>query len=374
MVWGLTKVGFKAKDFDVIKNDLESDLKKEIDPQLRFGPDSVAGMITSIVAHQARQVWEAAHSLYHSLDPTSATGQALDALCALTGTHRKRASFSKAKVKVTLESNGTLAEGSRIETLGGNFFRTEKEYENESSAEAEIEAEFIAEQEGPIHAHEKTVAKIMTPTAAWKSAVIKETHEVGRFLETDEELRLRRIYELKAVGSSTRDAIQSRLIRITNVQAVHIIENEKSFEAVVQGGDEQEIAQTIWNCKPLGIFCEGKKKRMVMDSNNQSRIVRFSRPEKLDVSIYMKLKVSSTLLKDEENQIKNAIVDFSKKVFRLGAEIYLSRFYAVLLKQPKVLDVLDLKQTTPKRAIRPYQIASLPFDAITLTAIEETAE
>ena len=80
-LYGLTEYGFKAKNFLTIKEELEAALIKEVDPTLQFGPGSVAGVLTGIVANQAHQVWESLQGLYHSLQPHTASGSALDALC-----------------------------------------------------------------------------------------------------------------------------------------------------------------------------------------------------------------------------------------------------------------------------------------------------
>jgi uncharacterized phage protein gp47/JayE len=232
--FGLTDKGFKAKDFHTIKNDLEAEIRKEVDPTLHFGPGSVAGILTSIVANQARQVWEAAQGLYHSLQPNAATGNALDALCSLTGTYRGQATYSRAKMMVTLESKTTLPKDSRIQTIGGHFFTTTAEVKNDAHSKKDIEADLIAEQAGHILAHGDTIATIMTPIAGWSKAVIKHTYEMGSLDETDDELRMRRIDELKAKGSSTYDGISSRLRQVDHVEAVHIKEGVRSFEAIIK--------------------------------------------------------------------------------------------------------------------------------------------
>jgi hypothetical protein len=56
-IWGLSEKGFKSKDLHTIKSDIEAAFKKEIDPHLQFNEGTVSGMLSSIVAHQARQVW-----------------------------------------------------------------------------------------------------------------------------------------------------------------------------------------------------------------------------------------------------------------------------------------------------------------------------
>jgi uncharacterized phage protein gp47/JayE len=376
--FGLSETGFKAKDFLTIKNDLEADLLREVDPGLQFGTGSVAGMLTGIVANQARQVWESLHGLYHSLQPTAATGKALDELGKLTGTYRLEATKSRVIVSLTLASRANVPKNSRIQTIGGYNFVIPHDIENDSSIEKTIDTEAIAETEGPIIVHADTVAKIMTPVAGWSKAVFKHMIEPGRLLETDDDLRSRRITELKAKGSSTIDAIRSRLRQLKTVEAVYIKESTHSFEVVIKGGSDQEIAKTIWDAKPLGVLTTGVVSSPVIDSLGQIRIIYFSRPTIIDLQLTAKLTVRRTLTDTELDSIKNAVADYAVQHFTMGSEIYPSRFYRVLLEQPLVLDVEKLiltHRSSGKSApadMKPEHIASLNFNDIHLEQVVET--
>jgi hypothetical protein len=87
---------------------------------------------------------------------------------------------------------------------------------------------------------------------------------VGRFLETDSQLRLRRIQSLTIRGASTLEAIRSGVNQLNGVSETQVFENTtltrdnngreaKSFEVIVQGGVDQEIADKIFELKPAGI-------------------------------------------------------------------------------------------------------------------------
>lgn len=87
---------------------------------------------------------------------------------------------------------------------------------------------------------------------------------VGRFLETDSQLRLRRIQSLTIRGASTLEAIRSGVNQLNGVSETQVFENTtltrdnngreaKSFEVIVQGGVNQEIADKIFELKPAGI-------------------------------------------------------------------------------------------------------------------------
>jgi uncharacterized phage protein gp47/JayE len=376
-VWGLSRVGFKPKDFRAIKEELESSLKNEVDPYLHFGPGSVVGVLVGIIANQSRQVWEALSGLYHSLQPDTASGLALDSLCSLTGTYRRRASYSRAKAIVTLDAHTSLPVGSRIKTIAGDFFKTTVQVTNDSSKKAEISGDFIAEQPGPKLAIADSFGEIMTPVVGWSASKIIYTYQIGRYDETDDELRVRRIVELHATGSSTLDAMRSRLLQLDGVEATYIKESEYSFEVIIKGGKDLEIGQTIWVCKPLGIRTQGNIEQEVEDTFKQMRIVRFSRPKLIDLTLQLHLKVSNHL---DEAAFKASLIDFAEKYFKLGAEVYPARFFPIILANSNILDVITMQfcerssgKIVPSE-MKDDEIASLNLNDIHLKQIIETAK
>lgn len=374
-LWGLCDKGFVAKDFSSIKADVEAALVKEVDPSLRFSSDTIVGQITDIVSYEARVVWEAMMGLYHSLRPDSASGSALDALCSLTGTYRRKAMHSKAKVLLTLESKASLTQGCRIKTIAGDIFELTAPVKNESSIRSQIEADVRAETPGKIIAAPNTQASITTPVAGWLQVSIKNTYEIGCLDETDEELRLRRLDELKAAGVSTCDGITARLIKQAKAQAVYIKDNKHSFEVVVKGGREQDIARAIWLSKPLGVESTGKITSEVTDSLGQKRKVKFSRPEEITLNMQADVKVARLLTDEEQVSLKNNLVDYANEHFKLGAEVYPSRFYGSILENPLILDInsLQLKQSSSGQSapfpINDDQIPVLEFKDIFIKQI-----
>ena len=375
--WGLSNLGFKPKDFNTIKGELETTLKNEVDPYLHFGPGSVAGVLVGIVANQSRQVWEALAGLYSSLQHSTASGRALDALCSLTGTYRRRATFSKAKAKLLLDAHITLPANSRVKTISGYFFKTTTMVKNDTAKKNEIEADLIAEEAGPKLAHNDSLAEIMTPISGWSSAVIIKTYFLGRYDETDDELRIRRIVELRATGSSTLDAMRSRLLQLDGVEAIHIKEGEHSFEVFIKGGKDQEIAQTIWQCKPLGVKSYGSIEEKIKDSFNQERFVKFSRPKLVSLTLHLSLKVKQRI---DEIILKASLAEFATSYFFLGTEIYPSRFFATILANNNVLDILTLQfrerlsgKNVPSD-IKEDEIPSLSLNDIYLEQIVETIQ
>lgn len=377
--FGLSETGFKPKDLTTIKHDIETSMLKDIDPGLNLGAGSIAGILSAIVANQTCQVWEALLGLYHSLQPHAATGSALDALCSLTGTYRQQAQKTVVTATLTLDPGITVPKDSRIKTVGDDMFITTHDVKNTARIRQSVDVVVIAEDTGPIMAYANTEATIMTPVAGWLKAVIKDMQRPGCHQESDLDLRLRRLDEIKATGSSTHHALRSRLLKVRGVQAVYIKEANRSFEAIVHGGDDHDIAQTIWLTKPLGVDTAGKTSCSIRDSFEQERIIRFSRPEVISLSLQIFLKVQKTLDEAVLTALKNTVADFAQSYFVMGAEIYASRFVALLAAQPYILDVTSLQFTTalsgtpPPAVIKPDQIAVLEFANIHIKATVEEA-
>lgn len=376
--WGLSLNGFKAKSFHAVKEEIEFELKKNVDPNLRFTPDTVAGQLTGIMAHQIRQVWEMAAGLYSSLDSNAATGKALDILCALTGTYRKQAAPSKATLLVTLAGGAKISQGIIVaDEAKSALFKTQTEVTNSSKQEKVFSVEAVAQENGPIFIEAGKLTTIVTPQAGLLRVNNPKDAVPGCHTESDVELRPRRVEELKALGSATHEAMSARLLKVKDVAAVHIEERPHEFCAYVMGGDEQEIAQTIWQHKPLGVHTFGSITKEATASNGQQKTISFARPVLIDFTLHLNLKVKQTMSDDELSALKNNIIIYCKQKFSLGDVPYPSQLYSVLFAQSKILDVLNIQLRHNGRAdvvpqiIKPYELVRITSNGINIVQILE---
>lgn len=377
--WGLSETGFKPKPFTLIKEELELELKKTIDPMLRFTPDTIAGQLTNIIALQTRKIWEMAAALYSSLDSNAASGRALDALCELTGTYRKQAAPSKAVIQATLAAGAKIPQGTIVadKSNAKAQFKTLQEVKNDSRQEKSFPVEVIAEEKGPVYVEAGKLTEIITRHPGLLSINNPEDAVVGRNIETDAELRLRRIEELSALGSSTAESMPARLRKINSVKDVHIEERTHEFCAYVMGGDEQEIAETIWRYKPLGVQTFGAITKEVSASNGQLKSISFSRPIIIELSLHLNLKVKQIFSSEEISLLRDAITTYCKEKFSMGDVPYPSQIYPLLFSQTKVLDVISIQLRHNNRAdavpqsFKPFELFHIASDKIHIEQILE---
>src|SRR5690606_418725 len=150
---------------------------------------------------------------------------------------------------------------------------------------------------GKIPQEANTINQIATPLLGWDSVNNPFDAVEGRDTETDEELRIRFRDSKYLRAQNISDSLYAALLEIDGVVNANIYENESgiydpvfdlpghSFKAVVLGGNPQEIANAIWNNKPLGIGSEGNTEVIIFDSQGFQREIKFERP--VDVEIYI---------------------------------------------------------------------------------------
>lgn len=84
---------------------------------------------------------------------------------------------------------------------------------------------FQAQEYGPIAVPAGSLTNILTPIAGWNSLTNFDAGVIGRFQETDAELRLRRQATLRGLGYSTVEAFLARIPEVPGVTDVLVFEN-----------------------------------------------------------------------------------------------------------------------------------------------------
>jgi hypothetical protein len=184
--------------------------------------------------------------------------------------------------------------------------------------------------------------------------------------ETDAQLRLRRVQELAGAGTTTQGAMRAALSKLTGVTALRVISNRtmltvnsrppKSVEALVLGGDSQEIGDTIWKHLAAGIATHGDASATVTDEETNPQEVFFTRPSPQNIHLLLSLKVDYGTYAGSA-VLKQRIADFTSGALVLettgGAVIsgavpiegiiYRSSISAAALTVPGVLAVLAVR-------------------------------
>lgn len=283
--YGLTATGFVPKTLEVLRAELDEAVRAAFGNSIKTSDTSVFGTINGIMADAYASLWELAEAVSASTDPDAATGAALEALCALTGTVRREASASSATLALTGTALTVIPTGSQASVTGTEaLFETLADAtlqelavwlastpyvagdrrsnagnayvctlagtsaasggpDNEDTADLTGELDgtarwrFIGEGTanadvagaavvaGPTEAASGDLITIETPVFGWAGVVNLADADVGNAIESDESLRIRREIDLAAVGTSPPDAIRAALLALTGVVSATVFYN-----------------------------------------------------------------------------------------------------------------------------------------------------
>lgn len=169
------------------------------------------------------------------------------------------------------------------------------------------------------------INKILSGVTGWYSVTNPNDLTLGRNIQTDLELRDSIYTAFKSVGSGTYTSIGSALKKVEGVKSVYIRENPTlttdvnsvpplSYEVIVNGGLDNDIAKVVWETKPLAKQTHGNTQVIVKDFNGYDKTVKFSRP--IEKYIFIDVRYSPYT----EEVLPNGAIDNAKLAIKRYAD------------------------------------------------------
>lgn len=322
MANGLSPTGFELKRLETILAEMRSDFETTFGENLNTSPESPDGQIIGTVSASLYDLWEIAQGAYNAFNPSAATDVALSNLVQLNGITREEAIAST--VTLTLAgSNGTIIPvGTVVSSSDGSVsFTTDASVTIPVGLTIDVEA--TATVTGPSIAVAGSVTVIENPITGWDSVTNNTDAVVGRDEESDSDLRAKRELSVSKPSKGILETILAEVISLTGVEEAFIYENStplvdpvngtpsNSFQVVVLGGLDLEIATAIFDEKPIGIESYGTTIVPVLDSQQISHAIGFTRPAVIGIYVAITLTKFSDYPADGDDTIKQKIVDYA---------------------------------------------------------------
>jgi uncharacterized phage protein gp47/JayE len=350
--YGVTDTGFNPKLIGDVLDDIETQQRADWGADINLGGEGVIGQNNATFAAAIAEAWEVLNAVYRSLYPDSASGEALDNVCAITGITRLPATRSTVTLECTGTTGTTLAAGRviSVDSTGERFVSQESATIGVGGT---VDVLFQAENYGQIALNTGQSLTIETPVAGWSSVVANADAEPGEDIETDAALRLRRVQLLTVQGTATIEAIRADVSAADDVEAVYVFENvslvtdsrnlpPKSIEVLAQGGTDTDVAQAIFDSKAAGIETYGHAPNdvteTVTDSMGIDHDINFTRPDETPVYIRADITYNpATYPSDGDDQIKAALAALGDTI-ELGQTVVYERFQAEVFAVSGVVD------------------------------------
>jgi uncharacterized phage protein gp47/JayE len=226
-----------------------------------------------------------------------------------------------------------------------------------------VEVESILEFEslvnGSISAPATSIDTINSSISGLNSVINYFDGIAGSDIESDTNLRIRRDQSVSVTGNATEEAIKAKLLNdVEGISFAKVYENDtlnivngidpKSFEAIIQGGSDNDIANTLFVLKDAGISLSGNTSINITDSEGVIQTIKFSRPlikfawVKVTIDEY---NTEESLPTNFEQAIKDNIVEYSDSNLNIGDDIILQKLFTPIYK------VKGIKRVTIETAI-----------------------
>lgn len=354
---GLTDAGYIRRTYDDIVNDAVQHAKDLFGEDIDTSDLTPLGKFIRIVAYDIAVAEEEIEAVYYSSKPNTASGQSLDRLLVFGGITRNPASAAQYTVEVQGAAGYTIPVGFLVGTDTELTFYNVAEVTIGEDETAEIEVSCTeAGTVGNINAG--AITRVVNPDANVYSVAGKSCSILGLDEENDADLRVRLNAAMQGSGSCNENSLRAALLRIPTVQFAAVIANEgdvndsdgrppHSFECYVRGGDayEKEIAEAIFQKKPIGIKTTGDKAVTVVDLSGTEQVIKYSPTKNVDVAVRASVKVTTAFPEDGSTQTKEAIADHINSL-GIGNTLVLSSIYGHIYGIPGVVEVTSLELST----------------------------
>lgn len=206
---------------------------------------------------------------------------------------------------------------------------------------------------GPIIINANEVTVITEGVSGWNSVINLQVGITGRNRETDDELKLRRNETLQISNCSTDPAIKKTLLDdVTGVTKAIVISNRtdsivdgqpaRTFQAVVVGGGDDDIAETIWNSQPSGILSYGNTSVNIIDQEGYTQEIQFSRPENVYIWLNATYTTDGSEPSDLNDQLKENMLEVANANFDIGDDVLYHILYDAFGMEESILTVPTL--------------------------------
>lgn len=382
--FGITNQGFNLKTTSDILDQIEDEQLSTISPALDLNASGPIGQINGIFTGGISELWQVALGIYNSLDPSTAEGDALDLVCRLVGVSRLNATYSTVTLKLNLDGGITIPQDSVVSDSIDSDRRWVTLEEVVSTTAGDYYVDARSEETGPQEGLAGNITVIETAITGWNSVTNEQAALLGRTLETDTELRLRRNEVLAAQGAGTIDSIKSALRNLDGVISVNILENTgsttdvngtpgHSFQSVIyeSGASSSAIAQALWNNKPAGVLAYGGTILTAYDSDGVARSVGYTAVSQTIITISVDISIDiASFPANGDDLIKEALVEYFNSLSP-GEDVVYNKVFAPIYTVSGVdkVDALTLNGGTSDISINIFNVASTNAGVITINHV-----
>lgn len=394
----ITETGIALPPTQEILNGTLQDINQAFGGNLNIKSVSTPQYV--LASEQAQAIALSDASLAFALsqfDPDKAMGRWQDAIGHIYFLERKAGTPTVVNATCTGIPGVTLPTGSLARDTQDNVYRSLSAATFGEDGQALVP--FANTVSGAIPCAAGALVYIQVAVSGWDAITNLQPGIVGTEVEGRDAFELRRQEAVALNAMGTVAAIRANVLSLDDVTDCYVIDNDTgdtvekgttnyplkphSVYVAVVGGDDDEIAKTIWRKKDLGCDMNGNTRVTVYDDSALAQPypeyqILFNRPASIPILYEVKIRKDALLPQDIVSLIQNAIVNafnglvegFARE--RIGDLIYASSYYSVVSAVSARVSIISILigTETPNQTILEMGIDQVPLitpDNITVT-------
>jgi|GEM_PF-2549316 len=323
-IWGVDNTGFVRPTFRQIRDELESRFRGRFGADRDTAHETPDGMMVDWAAEAVVLMLEAGESTYNAQFFDTVQGASLDLWMADRLFARRPALASTVTLTLSGTPGSVVPAGSRVRhAVAQSSWATDADAT--IGAGGTVDAVFTCATTGPLEASAGSAWVIETVIAGWASASNVAAAAPGRLIESDAafKARYRTAIQLGAMGRA--------LLKLDGVDTVAIFENDTDtpdplynrthwVEALVVGGDDQEVADTVWRYKPKGTGTVGDSSMTELISGDGNPVA-YSRGTEQDTWLTVEITAGEGFDTSTADYLRDELVAWANKAHAHGDDV-----------------------------------------------------
>ena len=335
--------GLHIPTYTDLRDQLIQEAKSIFGEDIYLDSDSADYQLISILSKKIFDSYSLAQLVYNNRTPITAIGVGLDNAVAYANIKRKPATYSTVMLTLTGSAGTEITNAQAIDQSNTKWNIPDCSI----GINGNVMVEATCDTPGNIGALPNTINIIGTPIFGWISVNNTYAATPGADVETDAELRGRYSLAVRSPSMTVFDSLQSSIEEITGVQRVVGYENDTgnvstgtvppnvpsslpahSVTFVIEGGEDQAIAENIYNKKTPGCYTNGTTAIDVTSESGNVNTIRFYRPTYTDVYAKITVKKFANWNDELENKIKEQVNSYIANL-NIAESVYNSMIWAV---------------------------------------------
>lgn len=343
----IDEAGLHIPTYIDIRDDLIQQCKNIFGQDLYLGEDTQDYQWICANAEKEYDTLLAAQLSYNNRGPGTAIGSGLDGIVKVNGIKRKKEEFSTCHANLAGVSGEIITSGIALDKGNIQWDLPNSIIVPESGIAENLL--LTCKIPGPIEAAPGDITGMFNPQYGWTGITNVDNAEPGAYIEDNGQLRARQQTSVALPSLTELDGIKGAIAGIEKVSRYRVYENDTgkvdsnglpphSITAVVEGGNSQAIANTIYLKKTPGCYTNGTTEVQITDNDgnlmwdefNNPVIRRFCRPSYVDIDVILNVKALNAYTTQNTSDIKTNVAKYLSSL-QIGTNLSISSIWGVAL-------------------------------------------